>query len=70
MIASINKKAREHNCIFKLDMMKAFDRVSWWFLRRLFHKFGFDYRFIFLVLNNLSHSWFSVFVNGKPKGFF
>ncbi|XP_071906094.1 uncharacterized protein [Coffea arabica] len=70
MIASINKKTRGHNCIFKLDMMKAFDRVSWWFLRQLLCKFGFDYRFIFLILNNLSLSWFSVLVNGRARGFF
>ena len=70
MIASLNRKARGHNCIFKLDMMKAFDRVSWWFLRQLLCKFGFDYRFILLILNNLSHSWFFVLVNGRARGFF
>ncbi|XP_071933111.1 uncharacterized protein [Coffea arabica] len=70
MIASLNRKARGHNCIFKVDMMKAFDRVSWWFLRQLLCKFGFDYRFILLILNNLSHSWFFVLVNGRARGFF
>nr|XP_027077062.1 uncharacterized protein LOC113700825 [Coffea arabica] len=70
MVASIDKKAHEHNCIFKLDMMKAFDRVSWCFLWRLLQKFGFGYRFILLVLNNLSQSWFSVLVNGRSRGFF
>ncbi|XP_027167252.1 uncharacterized protein LOC113767379 [Coffea eugenioides] len=70
MVASINRKARGHNCIFKLDMMKAFDRVSWGFLRRLLQKFGFDYRFILLILNNLSQSWFFVLVNGRSRGFF
>ncbi|XP_071939156.1 uncharacterized protein [Coffea arabica] len=28
LVGSVNRKARGHNCILKLDMIKAFDRVS------------------------------------------
>ena len=69
MVALINRRTRGHNCIFKLDIMKAFDRASWLLLRILLQEIGFDYRFIMLSLNNLSQSWYSVLVTGRPRGF-
>lgn len=65
-----DKRVRGHNVMFKLDMMKAFDRVHWDFLRCFLLKFGFDARFVGLILNNLEVSHFSVLVNGVPSGFF
>lgn len=32
--------------------------------------FGFYYRFISMVRNNLAGSWFSILLNGSPTGFF
>lgn len=60
----LHRRARGHNLIFKLDMLKAFDRVGWDFLRLLMDKFGFHRNYIQLVLNNLQGSWFSVLFNG------
>ncbi|XP_071912372.1 uncharacterized protein [Coffea arabica] len=70
LVNGIDRRARGHNIIFKLDMMKAFDRVSWDYLSRLLLRFGFNPRFVALVINNLHSSWFSVLINGKPHGFF
>ena len=70
LVNSIDKKARGHNVIFKLDMMKAFDRVSWDFLSRLLLQFGFHSHFVSLIMNNLTSAWFSILVNGRPHGFF
>lgn len=31
LLQSLNRRARSHNVVFKFDMAKAFDRVSWLF---------------------------------------
>ena len=63
MVNSIDKQVWGHNVIFKLDIMKAFDYVSWDFLSLLMDRFGFHPRFISLIINNLSSAWFSIPVN-------
>ncbi|CAH9131158.1 unnamed protein product, partial [Cuscuta epithymum] len=70
LVNHINKKIRGHNIIFKFDMMKAFDRISWSFITHVLRKFGFHPHFIDLIYNNLNATWFSVLINGSPKGFF
>lgn len=50
LIQSLDRKARGHNLVFKFDMMKAFDRVSWNFLQLLLAKFGFHSLFILFNL--------------------
>lgn len=56
--------------IFKLDMMKAFDRVSWGFIRSLLLKFGLHGFVVDLIINNLSSSCCSILVSGSCSGFF
>lgn len=70
LLQSLNCRARSHNIAFKFDMAKAFDRVSWHFLRTFLLKFGFHPAFVQLILNNLSSSWFSILLNGSYAGFF
>lgn len=69
MVQHLDKRVRGHNIMFKLDMMKAFDRVSWDFLQRCLLKFGFHPLFVQLIMNNLSASWFSILINGSQSGF-
>lgn len=66
----LDHKARGSNVILKLDMMKAFDRVSWSFMRKILISFGFSNAFVALVMGNLSASWFSILINGSPCGYF
>lgn len=70
MMAHLNRGTRGHNMMLKLDMMKAFDRVSWVFLRRLLLKMGFHFHFVDVIMNNLSSGWFSVLINGTPASLF
>lgn len=70
LVQSIDRRVRGHNMVIKLDMQKAFDRVSWEFLARVLYKFGFSFQFVELILNNFRGAWFSVLVNGSPVGFF
>ncbi|KAK4383738.1 hypothetical protein Sango_2747700 [Sesamum angolense] len=58
------------NVVFKLDMAKAYDRVSWEFLHQVLRRKVFPQRWIGLVGNAISHCWFSVLVNDEHAGFF
>lgn len=46
MLQRIDSKVRGSNVMLKLDMAKAYDRMSWLFLLHTLRKFGFDERFL------------------------
>ncbi|XP_026442388.1 uncharacterized protein LOC113341892 [Papaver somniferum] len=56
MVNELQIKRKEGNVGLKLDIMQAFDTVSWSFILEVFRQYGF------------SDSWF--LVNGSPEGFF
>ncbi|XP_075080475.1 uncharacterized protein LOC107786790 [Nicotiana tabacum] len=58
------------NVVIKLDMTKAYDRLSWLFLTKVLRKMGFSERFIGLVFDLVGNNWYSVLINGQPHGFF
>ncbi|XP_070029807.1 uncharacterized protein LOC142170174 [Nicotiana tabacum] len=58
------------NVVIKLDMAKAYDRLSWLFLTKVMRKMGFDERFIGMVFGIVSNNWYSILINGQPFGFF
>ena len=56
--------------IFKIDLAKAFDKVSWLYLRlRLMH-LGFDIAFIRWILSCIATVSFSVLIDGAAWPFF
>lgn len=59
-----------HNVIIKLDMTKAYDRLSWLFLIKVLRAFGFHETFVDRIWRLLSNNWYSVLINGKPEGYF
>ncbi|XP_075108822.1 uncharacterized protein LOC142180675 [Nicotiana tabacum] len=58
------------NVVIKLDMMKAYDRLSWLFITKVLRKTGFSERFIGLVFDFVGNNWYSVLINGQPHSFF
>ncbi|KAL0349860.1 UNVERIFIED_CONTAM: hypothetical protein Sradi_4135200 [Sesamum radiatum] len=70
LIHSLESRRPDANVVFKLDMAKAYDRVSWQFLYQVLQRKGFPQRWIGLVANAISHCWFSGLVNGEHAGVF
>ncbi|XP_059066180.1 uncharacterized protein LOC131857532 [Cryptomeria japonica] len=56
--------------ILKLDMMKAYERVSWQAQLRVLNKFGFGIKWVKWIKACISTARFSVILNGSPCGFF
>ena len=54
----------------KIDLSKAYDRVSWIYLRVILTKMGFGVSFITWVMSSLTSVYFSVLINGVASSFF
>jgi hypothetical protein len=53
--------------LIKLDLSKAFDRISWKYMCSLLEAFGFDTTRIAWIMQLTSSSFFSILVNGVPS---
>jgi hypothetical protein len=70
LVSQIDRKVRGSNVIFKLDMEKAYDRISWFFIIKVLRAFGFPEDLIDLVWRLISNCRFSVIINGSARGYF
>ncbi|XP_059289936.1 uncharacterized protein LOC132043485 [Lycium ferocissimum] len=57
LVHNIKKPNVNCNVIMKLDMTKAFDRMSWKFLGNVMRKFGFSEEWIGMIWKLLSNNW-------------
>ena len=69
-MSAIGKKARGGNVALKLDMIKAYDRMSWRHIITMLRAFGFGEQFIDMVWRLISNVWFSIIINGTSHGYF
>ncbi|XP_060182247.1 secreted RxLR effector protein 78-like [Lycium barbarum] len=70
IISDIKLRTKSANVIMKLDVAKAYDRVSWIFLIKVLRKLGFSEFLIDMIFRLVSSNWYSVLINGQQQGFF
>ena len=70
VIQKIDSKVRGHNVVLKLDLAKAYDRLSWLFLIKVLRQFGFCEVFIDMIWRIISNCWYTLLLNGDSAGFF
>ena len=56
--------------VLKIDLSKAYDRVSWTFLRIILSKMGFSVPFISWIMSSLSSVYFAILINGAASSVF
>ena len=67
LVSDITRSNRGGNVVIKLDMMKAYDRVSWSFLLQVLRRLGFSETWIDMIWRLVSKVWFSVWSTAHLK---
>ncbi|GAA0186725.1 hypothetical protein LIER_34013 [Lithospermum erythrorhizon] len=57
MIQNLERKVRGGNVILKMDTAKAFNRISWGFIREVHAAFGVNVSFVDLISTSEKKSW-------------
>ncbi|GAA0149453.1 hypothetical protein LIER_08617 [Lithospermum erythrorhizon] len=63
------KAGKEGYMSIKLDMMKAYDRIEWSFLKAMMLQLNFSHKCINLIMDYVTSVSYSVLVNGNQTGF-
>eukprot|EP00253_Pinus_taeda_P021755 PITA_21755 len=64
------KQSRKPGMLLKIDLSKAFDSISWEYMQKVLHAFGFDNAWIRWVCSLISSAFFSILINGIPTSTF
>lgn len=67
----VSREEKESDNVFmKLDMSKAYDKISWTFLTSVLRKLGFKKYFIEFTHRLISNNWYAIIVNGTRHDFY
>lgn len=69
IVHGIRIHKKEGNAFIKLDMTKAYDKMSWTFLISAMRKMGFVEGIIETINLLVSNNWYYVTINGTRFGF-
>eukprot|EP00253_Pinus_taeda_P033725 PITA_33725 len=64
------KMKKKKGVVLKIDLSKAYDRISWLYLRMLLTHVGFSYPFVSWIMGYITNVIFAVLVNGVASSFF
>lgn len=60
------KNSQHKGMMIKLDLAKAYDKLSWEYLQRILKAYGFDDRWIEWIMSMISTPSMSILLNGTP----
>eukprot|EP00253_Pinus_taeda_P035376 PITA_35376 len=61
------KSSKQAGMLLKLDLSKAFDKLSWSYIENMLKAFGFCHSWIRWIMSLISSTHFSLLVNGLPS---
>ncbi|CAH9079933.1 unnamed protein product, partial [Cuscuta epithymum] len=70
LVRGYNRKRISPRCMIMVDLRKAYDTISWDFLRNVLLGLGFPATFVGWIMECVSTASFSVSLNGSLYGFF
>ncbi|GJS99508.1 RNA-directed DNA polymerase, eukaryota, reverse transcriptase zinc-binding domain protein [Tanacetum coccineum] len=65
-----NRKQHTKKVSFKIDLQKAYDTISWSFLKEILEMFGFHKIMVKWIMTCITSTKFSINVNGERVGYF
>lgn len=66
MIHSL-KQTKTPGMLLKVDLVKAYDKVDWMYLKEVLSTYGFSHDWVKWIGNLTSSAFFSILVNGSPS---
>ncbi|GJX66900.1 RNA-directed DNA polymerase, eukaryota, reverse transcriptase zinc-binding domain protein [Tanacetum coccineum] len=70
LLRGYNRKNGPKRCAMQIDIQKAYDTVSWSFLKDTLLHFGFPDRMVNWIMACITSSAFSIYMNGETHGYF
>ncbi|GJT51140.1 RNA-directed DNA polymerase, eukaryota, reverse transcriptase zinc-binding domain protein [Tanacetum coccineum] len=70
LLRGYNRKSGARRCAMKIDLQKAYDTISWNFLKEVLQLVGFHKSIVNWIMTCITTTSFSICINGEIKGFF